>query len=103
MLRVSGGVRTAEWVGFGAYRWFCDWCFSLAGFGGTVLDEGLLIQELESEQGWRREEDGAAGAEGKVLSTVVGMKGPCMDGVGCKVQVTSTKLSVVTTGVTSLC
>lgn len=42
-----------------------------------------------------------------MLSTVVGMnmagKGPCMDGVGCKVQVTSTKFAVVTTGVTSLC
>lgn len=51
MLQVSGGVRTAEWVGFGAYRWFCDWCFSLAGFGATILDDGLLFHELESEQG----------------------------------------------------
>ena len=85
----SGGVCTAEQVGFGAYRWFCDWCFCLAGFGGIILDERLLSHELGSEQGERREEDGAAGAEGKAFSTVLQMntagRGACVDGVPCKV------------------
>lgn len=61
----SGGVYAAERVGFGVYGWFCDGCFSLAGFGGIILDERLLLYKLGSEQGERRQEDGAAGADGK--------------------------------------
>lgn len=85
----SSGVGRAEQVGFGVYGWFCDRCFGLAGFGGIILGERLLLHELGSEQGKRREDDGAAGAEGKVFSLVLEMNAAgrraCVDGVSCKV------------------
>lgn len=53
------------------------------------VDERLLSHELESEQGERREEDGAGGAQGTVLATVLETnaagKGACVDGVACKI------------------
>lgn len=57
--------------------------------GASVL---LVLEELfwmGSEQGERREENGAAGAEWKVLSTVLEMnvagRGACVDGLACEV------------------